>query len=132
MRPLELVILVDDDDADNHIHRRAIQRSGLVERTKVFTSALDALAFFRDTPEPTALVLLDIHMPVMTGFEFLEEYNKLPRASRAEVTLVMLTSSDARQDSEAAELYSVNGFESKPLTTARFRELVEANFPDRR
>lgn len=131
MSPLDLVILVDDDDADNYIHRRAIQRSGLVNTVRVFTSAVEALAFFRDTPQPTALVLLDINMPVMTGFEFLEAYNGLPPQNRAEITIVMLTSSDSARDSERARDYGVDGFEPKPLTTTRFRELVAAKFPDR-
>lgn len=133
MEPLGLVVLIDDDDddADYHIHARAVMRSGLASRTKVFTSALDALAFFRDSPEPTSLVLLDIHMAVMKGFEFLAEYDKLPRANRAEVTNVMLTSPDSPRDSEAARAFSVDGFETKPLTTERFCELVESSFAGR-
>lgn len=126
-KPISSVTLVDDSDVDNYIHRRILLRSGLVDEVTEFESAIDALAYFEAGENHVALVLLDINMPKMNGFEFLEEYNKLPMSKRADVVIFMLTSSAHSSDKERAGELGV-GFSSKPLTVEQVQVIAREHF----
>ena len=133
---LKEVLLVDDSEADNFLNRRIIRRSGLVERIRVTYGAREALDYLStaaadgDFPRPT-LVFLDINMPGMSGWDFLEAYGELPPEQQAGVVICMITTSRAERDRRrAAEFGIVKDFSHKPLTEARFREIVARHFPE--
>ena len=111
------VIMIDDNEDDLFFTQIVFERSGLDVDLQKFTSAKDALAFFESAElcEP-ALVLLDINMPGMSGFDFLEAYEHLLANKRASVVVVMLTSSiDDRDKERALRFSSVKAFLSKPI-----------------
>ncbi|GAB4412689.1 MAG: hypothetical protein OHK0039_18890 [Bacteroidia bacterium] len=91
----------------------------------------DALQYLRaqlsQRTEPGAhkpnLILLDINMPVMDGFEFLEAWQKIDFSGKDQVRIVMLTSSSNPRDLEAARNYGVDGFINKPLTREKIISL---------
>lgn len=126
-KPISSVVLIDDSDVDNYIHRRVLLRSELVETVIEFESAIDALAFFKSGEHHVSLVLLDINMPKMNGFEFLEQYGALPDSLRAEVVVFMLTSSEHSDDRARAQGLGV-GFASKPLTLASVKSIAAEHF----
>lgn len=126
-KPIPFVVLIDDSDVDNYIHRRVLLRSELVGTVIEFESAIDALAFFKSGEQSVSLVLLDINMPRMNGFEFLEQYNALDESLRAEVVIFMLTSSEHSDDRTRAQGLGV-GFASKPLTLAGVKSIAAEHF----
>lgn len=120
------VIMIDDNEDDLLFTRIVFERSGCDVNLRQFIYAQEALEFFRSAslPEP-ALVLLDINMPGMGGFDFLEAYEALPADKRQAVVIVMLTSSiDDRDRSRAMGFSTVKGFVSKPLDRPEAAKLL--------
>ena len=111
------VIMIDDNEDDFFYTQIVFERTGLDVELAHFPSAQDALSFFeRAELSAPALVLLDINMPGMSGFDFLEAYEQLPANKRASVVVVMLTSSiDDRDKERALRFSSVKAFLSKPI-----------------
>lgn len=111
------IILVDDDRLINTLNTFLFKRMGLEDRVMSFHNPIEALDRLRSCTdiETKRLILLDINMPEMSGFEFLEhmEEENLPMA----MEVIILTSSDSLADKEQAKKYSerVKDFISKPL-----------------
>jgi CheY-like chemotaxis protein len=133
---LECVLLVDDDEATNFINRRIITLSGLPAKIEVAINGNEALDFLRqsgqfknqDSKQP-GLILLDINMPGMNGWEFLEEYKKLPATQKEKIIIAMLTTSMNPEDEQKSKGYSeVAIFLRKPLTIANVKDLVASYF----
>ena len=111
------VIMIDDNEDDLFYTQIVFERSGLDVALEQFMSAKEALAYFESgaLSEP-ALVLLDINMPGMSGFDFLAAYGRLPKERRASAVVVMLTSSiDDRDREKALQFPEVKAFLSKPI-----------------
>lgn len=126
---LEKVLLVDDDEVTNLMHRRRISRSGLAQRIDVATDGQAALDYLRHCAEANEklpdLVLLDINMPRMNGFEFLDAFNNLPRKVREKQHIVMVSTSNLKRDKARAEIdKNVLGYETKPLSDTDFERIV--------
>lgn len=137
-RSMRSVLVVDDDPDDLLIAERALTRSGATDAVLTCRSAEEALALLGD-PEasrarhgdvfPPRLVLLDINMPTLDGFELLERLARLglDEASRPGA-IVMLSSSAAEHDrARAASFPEVQGYLVKPLTRQGARALAEAH-----
>ncbi|EHR70365.1 response regulator with CheY-like receiver, AAA-type ATPase, and DNA-binding domains [Burkholderiales bacterium JOSHI_001] len=123
---LKRVMLIDDNDADLLYTRIVLERSGAAQEVLAFESARDALAALSARPGPDVdLILLDINMPGMNGFDFLRSYEQLPPAQRGQAVVVMLTSSPDPADRErAASFGSVKDYVVKPLDRDAARALL--------
>ena len=128
---LDRIMLVDDDDIDNMLHRRVIERSGFCKEVIAFTEGAKALEFLRNSPEQHVnLIFLDIRMPTMDGFEFLERYKKLDEDKKADAIVVMLSSSQWRGDMERAfQTDKVVDYLEKPLKTETLEKVIREHFP---
>ncbi len=126
---VERIVLVDDSHADNVFHEVIIRRSGFTGDLKVFEQPAQALEYLRSVPDgPVCLVLLDINMPGMDGWEFAKAAEPF-LADRQTVVLVMLTSSSAPSDLERArQLPAVRGYITKPLDKQAATELLQAHW----
>ncbi|UII25801.1 response regulator [Fulvivirga maritima] len=135
MKQLNCVMLVDDNPDDNFFHKRILKKSGKVKSIVALESGTEALDYLRDSldsgnPSPD-LLFLDINMPGMNGWEFLEEYKKLDPENQAKVVMIMLTTSRRLEDKETAmNIHSDIGFLSKPLTREMFDDLLSKHFND--
>ncbi len=125
--------LIDDDTMSNYIDTKLIQRLMLVQEVKVFNYAnialdeLKRLLLIEPIKFPD-VILLDIHMPYMNGWQFLEEYEKFPKAVLKKCKLFMFSSSVNPNDIEKSKSYkAVKGFISKPLTSDKLFAIQHKN-----
>lgn len=133
-KKLNCILLIDDNADDNFFHERIIKKADCTEKIISFLSAKEAIKFIiekRFNPELKAeLIFLDINMPGMNGWDFLEEYNNLDDELKSKVVVVMLTTSTNPDDlNKAKEIPSLNNFCTKPLTLKLINELFEEHFP---
>ena len=126
-------MLVDDNQDDNFFHERVIKKNNAADLVLTKTSALDALEYLKskkniENTHPD-LIFLDINMPGMNGWEFLEEYNKLDKELQSQVIVVMLTTSENPDDKKKAKSLNIlSDFKIKPLTKEMLEEIIEKYF----
>lgn len=134
--PLKLasVLVIDDDDISNFIYTRVIAATGMVDHIESYKSGKDALNYFENiatTPEKFPdMIFLDINMPVMSGWDFLEKYRDIvPAHLQNETILCILSSSVYKTDIEKAQSFpQVKEYVPKPLTTDSLKSLLQKYF----
>lgn len=124
MQPFYAIILIDDDPINNLINKRLISKLGGNHRVEVFLEAEKALERIQQLDvQQKILIFLDINMPVMNGWDFLNAYIKTfeDRNDR----IIMLSSSIDYQDRQKAKQQAcVEGFIEKPLTPDKINNLL--------
>ncbi len=131
-KKLNCILLVDDDPDDNHYHQIIINKMNIVNHIDIVTNGIEALAYLKKENQiPPDLIFLDLNMPKMNGWEFLEQYKNLGVAQKAKVLIVILTTSANPDDiKKAKEIQEVTGFETKPLSKEILTEILEQHFPE--
>ncbi len=110
------VLIIDDDEVVVFIQRKMMTTHDITDAPKVFKRALPALTYIEENQDEDLeyLILLDINMPGMSGWEFLDELKKKPDSERYHV--IMVTSSVEERDKKKASKYkNVREFLEKPI-----------------
>lgn len=130
MRTLQRLLLIDDNEADNLFHQIIMEEeSGFQGEILAFNYAHDALDYLRSNQNAADLILLDINMPRMNGFEFLESYTKFDWDEAEPPVVIMLTTSLNPSDEQKATQYSlVREFMLKPLCAEKFKYIKQTYF----
>ncbi|MBC7554903.1 MAG: response regulator [Taibaiella sp.] len=114
-------IVIDDSKLDCFIAEKIIKNTGKCESVISFQQATEALAFLITNeikyPYPT-IILVDIQMPVMNGFQFVEAFEKLPLSITSKYSIYIISSSINDDDLNRVHNYhSIKQFLNKPLTS---------------
>lgn len=133
MRKLNSILLVEDDEATNFISQMVIKKLNCADHVQIAWNGAEAIDYLKNcgttalaTPE---LILLDINMPGVNGWEFLDEYCKLKEKEKCDVVVVMLSTSQNPDDKiRAANNPFVAGFRNKPLTPVVMEEILKQYF----
>ena len=128
------ILLIDDDEVTCYINRSILEDMEVAKQIESVHDGMQALQYVKGKFIGTAnphyeidLLFLDLNMPVMNGFEFLEELNKANDIDTSRLRIIILTSSANKKDAEMATLYNelVSGYITKPLKEEKLKELIE-------
>lgn len=135
---LQSLMVIDDDEVDQYIAKRTLKKLGFTGKLFQQNDGLSAIEFLSNFsnnkeswPEefPPSLILLDINMPRMNGFEFLEAFKELRTGcdSLNALVIMMFSSSERPEDIERALKFDfVRDYMTKPLTKENLKTIFEA------
>jgi CheY-like chemotaxis protein len=127
---LNCIMLIDDSLDDNFFHEREIKKASLTKVVITKNSGKKALEYLIAKEEPRSdLIFLDINMPGMNGWEFLDEYCKLDTELQSQAIVIMLTTSDNLDDLQRAKSWTIiSDYITKPLTKEMIRDIAGRYF----
>lgn len=118
------VIFIDDDEDLNFLQQRMCARSKIIKNFFIATSGQQTLDYLSETQIAPNIIFVDLNMPIMNGFKFIEEYEKEFSAKFPNTLLYVLSSSVRENDKKMALGYpSVKDFLVKPLTEGKVEEI---------
>lgn len=138
MQILNIVLLVDDDPAVNFYHNHILQEANIAEQVAQAYNGKDALSYLcciekfkrREAEcQLPSLIFLDLNMPVMNGFDFLDVFEKWSCPRKNDIKVCILTTSDHELDHQKAATYScIAEYLSKPLSSEVLQQVVQKYF----
>lgn len=131
MSEAKCILLVDDDDTTVMLTRLFLESMSL-EDVHSSSNGLEAIQFIQENCQVGRgekkkcpdIVLLDLNMPVMDGYEFLEEYSKTANLDKNRIRIVVVSSSDSKRDRDRIAAFDVSGYIVKPLTEEKLRPFL--------
>ena len=133
------VLIIDDDEATNFFNQMIVEKSGCTDFIKVAQSGKEALDYLTKCVQDEGgekrfpcpdLIFLDINMPAMDGWEFLDRYKKLNKEHQGNSIVVMMTTSLCPEDiARSKEMPEISGFENKPLTSEKLNRILKNILP---
>lgn len=137
---LNCILLVDDDEGTNFYNEIIIDKANITNHVEITLNGKEAIEYITYSgedhedvtihPKPV-LILLDINMPVMDGWEFLESFQKLKEKHKGKAIIVMLTTSSNPDDrTRAISTLNVADFKNKPLSAKILNEIMEKHFAE--
>ncbi|MBM1105587.1 response regulator [Aurantibacter crassamenti] len=129
-KQLESILLLDDNYSTNFIHKKFIAYANCAKNVVDFQSGIDALEYLKIPENPIPeLIFIDINMPIMSAWEFLENYSELEREDKDNAVIILLTTSLSPKDEEkAANIGQINGIWLKPLSEEKINAIIQKYF----
>ena len=119
------VLLVDDDDATNFIHRTVIESTGLIDDIVVAEDGSEAIDYLQQSESLPNIIFLDLNMPIMDGWEVIDTLYKINFEKKNNSLLYILTTSENPEDVEKAKKITlVDDYLTKLLDKDRFQTIV--------
>ncbi|HYG38854.1 MAG TPA: response regulator [Cytophagales bacterium] len=131
-KKLRNIILVDDDDITNYLHKELFEDLNIAEKIIVFSDGATAFNLIKEeldnqeyniSKQPPDIIFLDLNMPAMDGFEFLEKLSATP--GKENLIIVVLTTSSNRKDIERARKFNVAEYINKPISEKKIEDLLK-------
>lgn len=128
MKPIHLTCIIDDDEIYTFGVKKMLESLKLSKEIKTFSNGLTAIEWLKSSLEHQdpipEIVLLDLNMPIMNGWQFIEELVEVENPRKAEITIYMISSSLLEEDIERAKQISeVSDYIVKPITLDQLSEL---------
>lgn len=126
------ILVVDDDTIANFLLERIVLSTGMARNISKALNGKEALKIFQNhiyeaAPLPE-VVLLDLNMPIMNGFEFLQAYSELEFEEKDETLIILVTSSNNPLDMQRAKEFGVKYYLTKPINAETIRGIISKEF----
>lgn len=123
-------MLIDDDEIFTYIIKKIIEESEISEQITIFNNGRDAINYLTEVADEETLlpkvIFLDLNMPLLDGWGFLDEYIRLKPKMCKKINLYVITSSVSTYDHEKSKEYSdITDFIVKPLAKEKFISIVK-------
>jgi len=130
MKKINTVALIDDDDIYQYAAKKTIVATEFVNNIITFSDGQEAIEYFlenhQNTDELPDLIFLDLNMPILDGWQFLEEYTPLISKIKKEIQIYITSSSKNPDDLiKAKNITAVSDYIVKPLSIERFKEIFK-------
>lgn len=127
--PFPHFIIIDDSQLDCFIAEKIIQNTGTFSSVKSYMEATEAYEVIKNSDagkrDASTIIVLDIQMPVMNGFQFVEAFEQLPEEIRSNYTIFLFSSSINENDKNRLENYpSIRRFYSKPISKDTVAQMI--------
>jgi CheY-like chemotaxis protein len=122
------ILIVDDDQLLNKINEKVLHAAGLVKELHIVINGKQAIDYLanrieKDYPMPD-IIVLDLHMPVLDGFAFIEAFNRLNFHGKSNIELVVFTSSSSIKDKQKAIALGIQHYLNKPYLLRGLTDIV--------
>ncbi|MBD1396346.1 response regulator [Pontibacter sp. JH31] len=127
---LTSALLIDDDQTTNFVNKKLLRDTGCLEEVLVALNGHEGINLLQEQYHAGRcpnLILLDVNMPVMSGFDFLEAFNELD-IEKNSIKIIMLTTSMHPRDINRLGDLPTHGFLNKPLTREKLKGLLKEHF----
>ena len=120
------ILLVDDDVINNELNKFVIENTGYAKNIEIALNGEEAIDLLqkKDETDTPNLIFLDLNMPIMNGFEFLEEYKNMNIPCKELTKIYILTSSRNEKDLAKAKNFQIEGYVTKPLTIEKVKTIL--------
>lgn len=124
------ILLVDDDSIANFLIERIVQSTGLAKKIDKALNGKEALKWFTENSGSSLpeVVLLDLNMPIMNGFEFIQAYQNLQFEEKDNVLIILVTSSNNPSDIEKARELGIKYYLTKPISADTIKGILHKEF----
>ncbi|WP_456461992.1 response regulator [Reichenbachiella sp.] len=127
MNQIDHVLLVDDDVPTNFIHEVILKKTNRFKQIGSVLSATEALDYLQ-VSRPN-LIFLDINMPALSGWDFIDQFRSLPLEQKENIVIIMLSTSMDPKDRQRAEICSeIQEFVSKPISVEKVEDILVSHF----
>lgn len=124
------ILLVDDDSIANFLIEKIVQSTGLAQNIFKALNGKEALKFFDEEVMLPDVVLLDLNMPIMNGFEFIQAFNLLNIKDKGNILIILVTSSSNPSDMERAKELGIRYYLTKPISAEDVKSIILAEFDE--
>ncbi|MBT2163113.1 response regulator [Zobellia barbeyronii] len=122
---LKSIVLLDDNSATNFIHETYLRRVNCVERIHTFTMGIKAIEYLNTLEVFPELIFVDINMPTMDAWEFMEIYEKIDMSLKINTRVILLTTSIIPSDKGKMSLFSeIETMLFKPLNEEAIKNIM--------
>lgn len=133
LKRIRSILLIDDDEITNYLHQMLLEELNVTENISTAYNGQEALSMIQknchpDSPSSNAcpeVIFLDLNMPGMDGFEFLDEFEKKNFLVNNNIHVIVVTSSNNQKDILRAKSYRIDGYVNKPLTEEKLKQVLQ-------
>ena len=129
-KKIDCALLIDDDKVSNYISEKFLREANVTSQIIIASNGENALRYIESCPSEghpyPELIFLDINMPVMDAFDFLDLYRSIYHNNKG--IIIVLTSSSNPKDKEKLARFGIADYINKPLTSEKISKVMEKHF----
>tara|TARA_R110002049_G_scaffold3502_1_gene26228 strand:+ start:5065 stop:5469 length:405 start_codon:yes stop_codon:yes gene_type:complete len=132
MKQLNSILLIDDDMVTNFLNKNLINNLAIAQEVLTFKNGQEALSFFQngdsEKKESIDLIFLDLNMPIMDGYQFMDNYHQLEANKKTAKIVALIAENTEKPAEEIARQLGVNDYFSKPITKEKLSLILQKHF----